>query len=108
MIVPFSTYRVVGHGNAQIPGAEILAAQCTSLVTGSFSAVLPSTPSFWPKSSKSKLAPSPPLAYNAPSLPKTRSPIEWLGYCCPSRAPGHARHYPKCCPDRPLTEIIAH
>src|ERR671912_925859 len=35
----------------------------------------------WPQSAKLKLAPSPPVAYRAPSAPKARSPTEWLGYC---------------------------
>ena len=35
----------------------------------------------WPQSTNVKLAPSPPLTYRAPSAPKVRSPIEWLGYC---------------------------
>src|ERR671912_1880036 len=35
----------------------------------------------WPQSAKLKLAPSPPVAYRAPSAPNSRAPTEWLGYC---------------------------
>ena len=35
----------------------------------------------WPQSTKLKLAPSPALAYKAPSRPNSTEPTEWLGYC---------------------------
>ena len=35
----------------------------------------------WPQSAKLKLAPSPAVAYRAPSAPKWSDPVEWLGYC---------------------------